>query len=323
MESCHIVPIGPAGIGKTTLVCSVIDAMVGFLEKSGLKTLSASVKGQDKKRLESRMAALRAASGNLPETLIEPTAAPETCTVEIGAKSSSMFSRMLGGSLSMSMVFHDYPGSLAEDLPRFTREVARLPQAEVLLVPVDATLLMEAASPQEEVAAQALHRMTVIEELIVEWEKGRADAGRGLLIFAPVRCERFFSDNGMQAAPGEAERLSELVINRHFLSIIDIVRFFGNNIHCFYIPVDTLGNVALTEKAWSSFDNYSFRAGYAMTGAPRPFGAEMIALIILDYYIKMCRLEESGRALEEMEKNLDACVDRYRMESGYNRALSL
>lgn len=325
MESCHIVPIGPAGSGKTTLVCSVIDAMVNYLSNAGVKTLSARVRSSDAERLETHLQILKSASGVLPDALLTPTASPETTTVEIGARASSMFSRMLGGSLNLPVVFHDYPGQLADDLPLFTRKVCHLRDAEVLLVPLDATLLMEAASPQEEVAAQTLHRVSVIEELIVEWEKGRADVGRGLLLFAPIRCERFYSDNGMQADPAAAEHLADIVIRTHFQNVLDIVRFFGNNIHCFYIPVDTLGNCSLLEKSWNvTPGRCDFKAKFVKNGAYKPFGLDMIALLILDYYIKMCRVSgKTGRVLDEMEKNLDSCVDNYRAQSGYNRALAL
>ncbi len=214
MDVCHIVPIGPASIGKTSLVCSVVSAMLDCLAKSGVRTLAAELNAADRPRLESRMAELKSASGTLKEPLVTPTTSPETYSVTIGARAGGLLGRMLG-QVNMPLVFHDYPGALCNDLPTFTHEVTRLPQAEVLLVPVDATLFMEAASPQEEVAAQSLHSLAMVEELIVEWEKGRADAGRGLVIFAPIRCERFFADNGMQTAEGEAGRLTDAIINRH------------------------------------------------------------------------------------------------------------
>ncbi len=322
MDACHIVPIGPASIGKTTLVCSVVSAMLDCIAKSGVKTLAAELNAADRPRLEARMAELKRTAGPLPEQLVTPTAAAGTYRVAVGARSSGLFGRMLG-HVNMPLIFHDYPGDLCDDLPRFTREVVHLLQSEVLLVPVDATLLMEASNPQEEGAAQALHHLAVVEELIVEWEKGRADAGRGLVIFAPMRCERFFSDNGMQAAPGEAERLTDLVINRHFLNVIDIVRFFGNGLQCFYIPVDTLGSCTLTDKAWVSRGDYAFQPRFAMTGPSRPFGCEMIALIILEYCLNVARMGGSNRALDEMAANLESIIDRFRNESGYQRALRL
>ena len=67
METCHILPLGPSSIGKTTLVCSVLDAM---------RTLFAGRKGgitiqiDDEARLDSCVRALRPAKGALPERLL-------------------------------------------------------------------------------------------------------------------------------------------------------------------------------------------------------------------------------------------------------------
>ena len=180
METCHILPLGPSSIGKTTLVCSVLDAM---------RTLFAGRKGgitiqiDDEARLDSCVRALRPAKGALPERLLEGTHDPVSFSVKAGS-TAGLLGKVLGNKAALELVFHDYPGDLAEDLPAFTEKVMGLCDAEVLLVPVDASLFMEADTPQKEVAAQTLHKVAAIEELIVEWEKGRArTAGHGLIIF--------------------------------------------------------------------------------------------------------------------------------------------
>ena len=322
MDTCHILPLGPSCIGKTTLVSSVIDALLTTLEQSG-GSITAQLGSEDADLLHKNLQSLRSASGTLPQTLLEPTARPHAYTVSVGGSASSLLGKLLSGRVSMQLAFHDYSGALIDDLPAFTSSVLPLAQAEVLLVPVDASLFMEAASGQEEVAAQAVHRIVSIEELIVEWEKGRAlTTGRGLLIFAPLRCEAYFGDNGMEAKKEEAERLASLVCNRFFSNIMAIVQFFGENINCLYVPVDTLGHCRVMSREWD-IQNPAFRATYAMEGEVRPFGCEMIALFILEYYIRVCRQTSSSKTLEEMEKGLDALIDEFRNKSGYARALRI
>lgn len=319
METCHILPLGPSSIGKTTLVCSVLDAM---------RTLFAGRKGgitiqiDNEARLDSCVRALRPAKGALPERLLEGTHDPVSFSVKAGS-TAGLLGKVLGNKAALELVFHDYPGDLAEDLPAFTEKVMGLCDAEVLLVPVDATLFMEADTPQKEVAAQTLHKVAAIEELIVEWEKGRArTAGHGLIIFVPMRCEKYFADNGMQADPAHADRLSELVRTRFFSNIIDIITFFGQNINCLYVPVDTLGNCRLTACSWDT-QNPVFKATYTMEGDPRPLGCEMIALFILDYCTRLARQRTPSRTLSEMEKTVDGFIDEFKEKGQYNRALRL
>lgn len=319
METCHILPLGPSSIGKTTLVCSVLDAMRALFagRKGGI-----SIQIDNEAALDSCIRALRPAQGTLPARLLEETAKPVTYAVKAGS-TAGLLGKVLGNKAALELVFHDYPGKLVEDLPAFTQEVMGLCDAEVLLVPVDAALFMEADTPQKEVAAQSLHKVAAIEELIVEWEKGRArTAGHGLIIFVPMRCEQYFADNGMQADAAHADRLSELVRTRFFSNIIDIITFFGQNINCLYVPVDTLGNCRLTACSWDT-KNPAFETTYTMEGDPRPLGSEMIALFILDYCTRLARQRTPSRVLADMEKTVDGFIDEFRARGQYNRALRL
>ena len=319
METCHILPLGPSSIGKTTLVCSVLDAMRTLFagRKGGI-----SIQIDNEAALDSCIRALRPARGTLPARLLEETPKPVTYSVKAGS-TAGLLGKVLGNKAALELVFHDYPGKLVEDLPTFTQEVMGLCDAEVLLVPVDAALFMEADTPQKEVAAQSLHKVAAIEELIVEWEKGRArTVGHGLIIFVPMRCEQYFADNGMQADAAHADKLSELVRTRFFSNIIDIITFFGQNINCLYVPVDTLGNCRLTACSWDT-KNPAFETTYTMEGDPRPLGSEMIALFILDYCTRLARQRTPSRTLSEMEKTVDGFIDEFKEKGQYNRALRL
>ena len=137
-----------------------------------------------------------------------------------------------------------------------------------------------------------------------------------------MRCEKYFADNGMQADPAHADRLSELVRTRFFSNIIDIITFFGQNINCLYVPVDTLGNCRLTACSWDT-QNPAFKATYTMEGDPRPLGCEMIALFILDYCTRLARQRTPSRTLSEMEKTVDGFIDEFKEKGQYNRALRL
>lgn len=317
METCHILPVGPSSIGKTTLVCSIIDAMRSlFADKKGI-----SVQIDNEESLNTGIHALHSAKGELPEHLLQPTSEAIRYTVRAGS-SAGLLGKVLNKP-ALELVFHDYPGSLMEDLPAFTSTVADLSTAEVLLVPVDATLIMEADSDQKEVAAQSLHKIAAIEEILVEWEKRRArSAGGGLVLFLPVRCEHYFADNGMHADPALAQRLQEKVRTRFFSNIIDILTFFGQNINCLYVPVDTIGRCRLDRCQWD-VNKPLFEAKFVAEGKPAPSGCELIALFILDYCTRLVRQTSSSKALADMETTVDGLIDAYRERGCSSRALRL
>lgn len=317
METCHILPIGPSSTGKTTLVCSIIDALrTLFADKKGI-----SIQIDNEDAVNACVHALRTAKGELPDKLLQPTSEASSCTVRAGSTAG-----LLGKVLSkpaLELVFHDYPGHLLEDLPEFTRTVTDLGSAEVLLVPVDATLIMEADSDQKEVAAQSLHKLTAIEEILVEWEKRRAKtAGGGLVLFVPVRCEQYFADNGMQADPDAAQKLQDRIRTRFFSNIIDILTFFGQNTDCLYVPVDTIGRCQLKQSQWD-VQTPSFAASFVAEGTPAPMGSDLIALFILDYCTRRARQTAPARALADMEKTVDGLIDACKGKSASSRARRL
>lgn len=317
METCHIVPIGPSGSGKSTLVASVIDAMGKILETTG----SIAISCPDMDSVARDMEALRSHDGPLPADAIAPTLSPVTRQVTVKGKSGGLFCKLLGDHAVLDLSFHDYPGEMCSDLPRFTREVVGLADAEVVLVPIDASLLMQSRTGSQEAAAHAIHRIAEIEELLVEWEKGRArTVGHGLVLFCPMKCEEYFGDNGMNGTIEEGERLASLVRNSYFSSILDILIFFGQNLTCLYCPVDTIGSCRLDAHSFD-VDAPSFSASFVMDGKARPFGCEMIALFILDYVTRMLRQTTPNKALTEMEKTVDGLVERFRTQAGYARAL--
>ena len=321
METCHIVALGPSGSGKSTLVGSVIDAMGKILETTGTIGMSCP----DQEAVAREMGALRSQEGVLSRDIPLPTTSVVTRRVTVRGKSGGLFRKLLGDRAVLDLSFHDCPGALCADLPRFTREVVPLADVEVVLVPIDAALLMQAKTGSQEAAAHAIHRIAEIEDLLVEWDKGRArSVGHGLVVFCPVKCEEYFGDNGMNGTIEDGERLASLVRNTYFSSILDILIFFGQNLTCLYCPVDTIGSCRLTGHSFD-LDAPSFSATFAMEGKARPFGSEMIALFVLDYVTRMLRQTTPNKTFNktfmEMEKTVDGLVDRFRNEAGYARAL--
>lgn len=325
MDTIDILPIGPASSGKTALICQIMEAMERVLSSS--PSMSARIADNSAPRVEAVTNALKNARGHLADPLYPATTGREDLELHLGGRARSLLGRLTGGRFALNLAFHDYPGSWIGDFTSFSDRLP-LAQSEIILVPVDATLLMEAKSDAEIVAGQSLHELMAVEELLVEWNKGRArTTGGGLVVVVPMRGERFFDDNGMKpvACPDGAkacDSLADLVRNRHLANVLTVLTYFGDSINVLYAPVDTLGDVSLASAVWDT-KTPSFRAEFDLGPERRPLGAEIVALFILEYAVRLARRKSGGKILEEMENSLDGIAEEFKKTSGYNRALRL
>ncbi|MBV9312402.1 MAG: hypothetical protein JO100_01420 [Pseudonocardia sp.] len=127
--------------------------------------------------------------------------------------------------------------------------LAFVKQSSVLIVPVDAAVLMEAARQEYRRAWPAILTTDEVRQVAGDWAAGRKAAGNepATLLFCPVKCEFYFDDNG-----GRWNKSEEL-LNRfrdEYGHIIDRVRGEHPGIQQLYCPVDTIGCVELIDSEW-------------------------------------------------------------------------
>ena len=67
-----------------------------------------------------------------------------------------------------------------------------------MVIPVDATVLMEAYLPAHRRQWPRLLGLEAVQDAAIEWAKRRNEAKGepALLVLAPVKCESYFVDNG-------------------------------------------------------------------------------------------------------------------------------
>jgi hypothetical protein len=276
--------VGPRRVGKTSLITALLSETQKLL--AGTPVSIAPV-GTTEARIAQHKNDLRGAllAGEFHPGALGGTQAPFTFTLAMTVNKTGIVWAIL-----------DYPGGWLDTRTRGSENDAEwekcrrwIAESPVLLLPVDASVLMEATLRRERITAQNLLQIGQTEELAREWAKGRAVARQpGLVILAPVKCESYFNDNG--GLLDNKEELYRRVVQT-YKPVIDAIRqemagMMGLSVQ--YHPVDTFGCVELQSAEWRPVEGapesapLTFSATYIVRppGEPSPRGAGGILISI-------------------------------------------
>jgi hypothetical protein len=177
MQEIHVTMLGPAAVGKTSLLATMYERFKENVFEGGLR-LHADPKttGLLNKRLREL--------SNLPFKLtttnsggIQSTPDHQDYAFQIG-KSDDEY--------ALGVTFHDYPGSFIYDQPDFVRE--KLQESDAVLVAIDTPALMEDGGKWPRLHKDH-NNPHGVEDLFFNAYKN-LDSER-LVLFVPVRCERY------------------------------------------------------------------------------------------------------------------------------------
>ena len=279
--------LGPRRVGKTSLITALLSESQKLL--AGTPVSIAPV-GTTEARIAQHKNDLRGSllAGEFHPGALGGTQSPFTFTLA-----------MTVNKTGISWAILDYPGGWLDARTRGSENDAEwercrtwIADSSVLLLPVDASVLMEATLKREKITAQHLLQVGQTEELAREWAKGRAVAKQpGLMILAPVKCESYFNDNG--GLRNDSEELYRRVVQT-YKPVVDAVRqemagTMGLSVQ--YHPVDTFGCVELEAAEWRPVETNGsggdsspllFSATYIVRppGQPNPRGAGGILISI-------------------------------------------
>ena len=239
--------LGPARIGKTALITALLEGTPDQLAGTGLTICPADpVTGarlaQNRRHLDGGIA-----GGKFTTVSLRPMSYPFTfrLTLDPGVPDAEISIEVLdfpGGWVNPA----DRPPQAASEW-RECREFVT--QSTILAVPVDATLLMEAARSSHYEAMDRLLSITQVEEVARDWaiERSRRRAELAQVVFCPVKCETYFNDNG-----GQRNRAAEL--SRRFRdaygAVITAIKDEAPHATLLYAPVDTIGCVEVESADW-------------------------------------------------------------------------
>ena len=157
-----------------------------------------------------------------------------------------------GKSKELSVWFKDFPGGLV-GLSKFEEEVGPfISESSALIVPVPADILMawkdsykvnDPKSIRMNIAAAAMLRINDTLAIVENWIKIHANRkDDSLLIFAPVRCEAYFNDNG-----GSVDRSGDLfeALDELYIKCLELTDEQKQYVQIEAHAVDTYGTVEL------------------------------------------------------------------------------
>ena len=174
--------------------------------------------------------------------------------------------------LGIRLAFLDYPGGWTDADKRPAErqkdwEDCRnwFKESSVLLLPIDAAVLMEAAEGRHRKAVPWILTTTEVTDIAREWAKERKirHLEPALMLLCPLKCESYFSDNG-----GNRNAADELLnaVRRVYGSLLEAVRSEASHIKIIYSPVDTIGCVEIVRAEWIPCSNtpggFEFSAEY-------------------------------------------------------------
>ena len=244
--------VGPSKVGKTSLIAAMYANA-----RTALSSTGCSLKPSDPTamRVDRFMNDIRACLqvGHFDPYSIPPTQDPFAYDLRLSSSK---------GKGLLQFVIVDYPGGLLDPSQRaadanltHTWELleGKFSESKVLVVPVDATLVMESKTKDQRAAAMEKLQIEQVERAVRDWAKHRREKGEpALLLLVPVKCESYFSDNGLTTNLAHELRKKTRDFYNPLVTCLREEAETGNDIRVEYHPVDTLGCVQLEHANWEA-----------------------------------------------------------------------
>ncbi|MEU0244210.1 hypothetical protein ABZ192_07730 [Streptomyces sp. NPDC006235] len=245
--------VGPSRVGKTTLITAILAETETMLSGSEISLI---LDEQTEMKVRRNRKDLRRAIEAREFDAASLGGSQDIQLYEVGLRAA-------GDSLpGIPFSILDYPGTWLDPAERSSRPKAKeswpdceahITESLMLLVPVEAAVLMEAVTPAQRRAVADLLGFEDVEAMARKWARARnLPAHRdepAVLVIAPLKCEKYFDDNGGKGR--DAARLRQLVREK-YRPMLDIVQEESKHrtIRVIYAPVDTYGCVDLMEGQW-------------------------------------------------------------------------
>lgn len=236
--------MGPTRVGKTTLLTAMLTAARQAV--AGTKVSIVPADPETEKRIQVN-------ADELKGTLLAREFRPGQLRGTLQVQNFQMVVSPGVAGEGVLLEFLDFPGQLMHPTLRDQSQWADvqefLEDSTALLIPVDATVLMEAFEPEHFREIPRILRIEAVEEAIRYWAKYRQDAPHepALIVFAPVKCESYFADNG-----GSRDFSADLfaLFRDVYADVIDAARSELPHVRMAYVPVDSLGCVEVELAEW-------------------------------------------------------------------------
>lgn len=265
--------LGPTRVGKTSLVASILgstkeEVLVGTT--LNLKALDLATEKKLSAHAKELKSSLNAGSFNAGAVAGTQEPAKFRFSLNDGADESLLNFTLLdfpGGWID--------PDNRPEQRQNDWEECKKfIHSSSVVIIPVESPVLMEAIVPKQKGAIEYNIHSEEIKEIITDWAKIRNNehaSEPSTIIFAPVKCESYFTDNGFTSNKDKSEDLKRLVEKYYAEVIQSAEKEFGHNknsvLNIIYTAVDTIGCIEIINGQWNhdrESDFLRFSADYAI-----------------------------------------------------------
>lgn len=297
--------LGPTRVGKTSIVASVMQGGEQLL--TGTPVTMRAADSVTERRIAQTRQSLQGGlkAGEFRPGSLQNTQEPQQYALELDPG-------VPGAGIRFDLL--DFPGGWLNPLTRPPGRQAEwvecttfIKDCSVLIVPVDASVLMEASRQEYRRAWPSILTTDEIRQVAGDWASGRKVAGPepALLMFCPVKCESYFADNG-----GRIDRSEELFqrFREEYGHIVERVRQEYPGTVQMYCPVDTIGCVELIYAEWIPSDEEIGGWRFEPTFGLRPDALGGVARLrpmgVDDVLTALCR------QLMEARQSVDRAVAR-------------
>lgn len=311
--------VGPSRVGKTSLIATLLKDAERLLEGTSTKIVPNGT--PTKQKIADHDNELQGAlwAGEFNPGAVAGTEEPFKFDLRLDPGAGA------GPGLRFGLL--DFPGGWIDDGRRPTSREAEweecrrwLAQSSVLILPVEATVIMEAVANSHRRAVPAILNLAQVERIVREWAKDRANAADepALLILCPVKCESYFLDNG-----GRQDKSNELLaaIQYFFGGTLRAARAEMTSLNVVYAPVDTIGCVELVRADWRHANDkpgkFDFSAEYRIRGAGErtPMGAKAVLISLCRHLMEVKKLSEA-RITDEKMTEADRAIEIAEADEG-------
>ncbi|MGQ0778743.1 MAG: hypothetical protein ACT4NY_30735 [Pseudonocardiales bacterium] len=244
----RVTMMGPARVGKTTLLTAILENARALLAGTSVTMLPADPMTEERLRKNDIELTADLMAG-------EFRAGALSATTQVSVYHMLISPGVEGEGLRMD--FLDFPGGLLTPSVRRDTRAEEWQEIELLLhvstamlIPVDAVVLMEPRSTDEKRAVPGILGLVDLRGVAEDWAKKRKinRDQPGTLIVSPVKCESYFTDNGGRGRDRSGDLFKRVL--DVYGSVIDTVRREAPHVQIVYSPVDSIGCVELVDPRW-------------------------------------------------------------------------
>ncbi|SFR28098.1 GTPase SAR1 family protein [Lentzea waywayandensis] len=319
--------VGPTAVGKTTLLSAILDQTQTLLNGTPIEVAAAE---ETERKLATNRKELAKALAAEEFEVAALRSTQQVTNYDVRLRSIDV------PSLSVPFAILDFPGGWLDPDARagspqagaqWARCMDHIQQSMMLVVPIDAAVLMETSTGKERAARVVRLGLPEVVEVVRKWARLRNQVPDepAILVLAPLKCEKYFSDNGRDTGFTGHELATE--VRAVYEDVLNAARDQASlrPIRIVYAPIDTYGCVELMEACWEPGPDGDLKltTRYRFRGAPPKISIRAASTVTQE----LCQaIVTARRAEEELDRagtlrRVDALTGRRDQKKGFFGAL--